>query len=158
MLSEKLIDVINSGESVAIAGSGISIEAGLPSWPQLLSKLADYFDSRGLDTSRARSLAAKTKFPEAFDSLSEVSSIEEVHSQVKQLVSQVTTPGQYHKRLADWPFKFYITTNYDCLIEKSSGGRLVAVRNTGRELHKLSAGVHDVVWHGMVLPTRIVSS
>ena len=57
------------------------------------------------------------------------------------------SPLDHPSRLADWPFRFHITTNYDHLIERASSGQLIAVGNRGAELHKMSGGARDVVWH-----------
>ena len=63
------------------------------------------------------------------------------------MIEQVSTPGTHHVQLADWPFRFHITTNYDHLIENASHGRLVPVGNRGAELYKAAGGGRGFVWH-----------
>jgi hypothetical protein len=147
VLSNGLIELVNSGEAVAIVGSGISTEAGLPSWGDLFTRIADAMDEQHMNTSAARALAGKKKLPEAFDGLAALTSRADVHARVSTLIEKVTSGSRHHERLADWPFRLYVTTNYDHLIERSSAGRLVAVGNRGVELHKVSADTRDVVWH-----------
>lgn len=147
MLSRDLIDLINSGDAVAIVGSGISTEAGVPSWRDLFDRIADDLDQEQIDTIRARSLAKVKNYPEAFEQLAIVKSRRDIHARAARLIEQLPIPDKYHTRIADWPFRFYVTTNYDHLIEVASGNRLVAVGNRGSELYKLSAGVRDIVWH-----------
>lgn len=147
MISRELIDLVNSGDAVAIVGSGVSTEAGLPSWGDLFSELANELDKRNLSTLDARSVAAQKKYPEAFDRLAALTTRDAVHAEVSALVRRVSTAGRHHGRLADWPLRFYVTTNYDHLLERASNQRLVPVGNRGAELHKVSADVRDIVWH-----------
>jgi hypothetical protein len=147
MISRQLIDLLNSGEAVAVVGSGASSDAGLPTWDGLFTRIADGLDSENHDTYKARAVAATKKLPEAFDLLVGLTSRQDIHTRVKNLIGRVTSPGRQHAMLADWPFRLYITTNYDHLIEHASSGRVVAVGNRGVELHKLSGGVREVVWH-----------
>lgn len=147
MISRELIDLLNSGDAVSIIGSGISVEAGVPSWMSLFTSIADALDGEGFDTSTARVAAEKDRLPEAFDLLAALTSRPVIHARISALVDRVVSSGRHHSRLADWPFRFHITTNYDPLIERASGGQLVAVGNRGRELPKLASGVRDIVWH-----------
>ena len=66
---------------------------------------------------------------------------------IEALVEQVSTPGTHHLQLADWPFRFHVTTNFDRLIEAASDGRLVPVGNRGTELRKVVGGDRNFVWH-----------
>ncbi len=147
MISKQLVDLINSGEAIAIVGSGISAEAGLPSWGMLFDTIADALDGESKDTTKARAMAKKSKLPEAFDLLAALTSRADVHARTAGLIEAVTTPSAHHVRLADWPFRLHATTNYDHLIEVASQGQLVAVGNRGAELHKIAGGARDVVWH-----------
>lgn len=147
MISRSLVDLLNSGQAVAITGAGISADAGLPAWDRLFQDLADALDILKHDTHKARDMAAKRALPEAFELLAAMTSREDIHQRVASRIEAGTTPGRHHKRLADWPFRFHVTTNYDQLVERASTGQLVAIGNRGVELHKLSAGVRDIVWH-----------
>ena len=147
MISRQLIDLINSGEAVSIVGSGISAEAGIPTWRDLFNSVADALDSENYNTQMARKTATKGKLPEAFDILAEQTDRPDIHERTAAQIKQVSTPGRYHSQLADWPFRFHVTTNYDHLIEEASSGRLVSVGNRGSELHKVAGGSSGFVWH-----------
>ena len=147
MISRELIDLLNSGEAVAILGSGISADAGIPTWSDLFNSVADALDCEKHNTQMARRAATKGKFPEAFELLAEQTDKSDIHSRIVVLIEQVSTPGRLHAELADWPFRFHVTTNYDHLIEDASSGRLVPVGNCGSELHKVAGGWRDFVWH-----------
>lgn len=147
MISKQLVDLLNSGEAIAIVGSGISAEAGLPFWSTLFDNIADALDGESRDTAKARATARKGKLPEAFDLLAALTSRADIHARTAGLIDAITTPSSHHTRLADWPFRLYATTNYDHLIEVASRGQLVPVGNRGAELHKIAGGARDVVWH-----------
>jgi len=59
MIAKQLVDLLNSGDAVAIVGSGISADAGLPSWPRLFSDIATALGQAGHDTAKARAAADK---------------------------------------------------------------------------------------------------
>jgi len=147
MISKQLVDLLNSGEAIAIVGSGISADAGLPSWGPLFDNIAEALDGESRDTAKARATARKGELPEAFDLLAALTSRADIHARTAGLIEEVTTPSSHHTRLADWPFRLHATTNYDHLIEVASRGQLVPVGNRGAELHKIAGGARDVVWH-----------
>lgn len=147
MILRELFDLLNSGEAVSIVGSGVSAEAGVPTWNSLFNSVADALDGENNDTQLARAAAKKDKFPEAFELLAKQTTRLDIHQRTAALIGQVSRPGTHHTRLADWPFRFHITTNYDHLIENASSGRLVPVGNRGSELHKVIGGSRDFVWH-----------
>ena len=147
MISRQLIDLLNSGEAVSVVGSGISADAGIPTWDSLFNSVADALDREQYDTQVARATAKEGKLPEAFDFLASQTNKSDIHRRTVELIERVSTPGKYHVQLADWPFRFHVTTNYDHLIEDAASGRLVSVGNHGSELHKVAGGSRDFVWH-----------
>ncbi|MDE0005556.1 MAG: SIR2 family protein [Rhodospirillaceae bacterium] len=148
MISRQLIDLVNSGRAVSITGSGISADAGIPTWNRLLELVADTLEvQERCDTAAARALASSGRLPEAFQALADTTSRSNIHDRVTTIANTVQDPGRYHIQLADWPFCFYITTNYDHLLENASRGRLASVGNRGSELHKIGGGNAGFVWH-----------
>jgi|GEM_PF-3632062 hypothetical protein len=147
MISSELVNLINSGELIAFVGSGVSADAGLPTWFNLFATLEIELRKLGHDTSKAITQADKDNFPKAFDLLASLTTRSDIHTRAATLIKQTTTPGRYHTMIADWPFRLYITTNYDHLIEKGSSGKLTPVGNRGNELYKLTGGINNIIWH-----------
>jgi len=147
MISKTLIDLLNSGDAIAFAGSGISADAGAPSWPGLFANVARELDAEGCDTAKARDETIPQSLPARFDALAKLTSRADIHQRVARLTGSTLRPGDHHRRLADWPFRFFITTNYDHLLERASNGNLVPIGNRGNELSKVSAGLKGAVWH-----------
>ena len=147
MILRQLIDLLNSGEAVSIVGSGVSADAGIPTWNSLFNSVADALDHEQHNTQAARATATEGKLPEAFDLLAGQTNKSDIHKLIAELIQEVSTPGKYHNRLAGWPFRFHVTTNYDHLIEAAAPGRLVPVGNRGSELHKVAGAGLGFVWH-----------
>lgn len=147
MISKPLVDLLNSGDAIAIVGSGISADVALPSWGSLFNSVADALDAESQNTARSRAAAKEGRLPEAFDLLAALTSRPDIHDRTATVIEKVTTPGSHHARLADWPFRLYATINYDHLIEAASGGELIPVGNRGADLRKIAGGPRDVVWH-----------
>ena len=147
MIRKQLVDLINSGEAIAVVGSGVSIDAGVPSWPRLFWTIEETLSDEGFNTKKAAAEARKGRLPQAFDQLAQITTVADIHQRVSSAITEVNLPGEHHKRLADWPFRLHVTTNYDCLLETASNGRLVTVGNLGSEVHKLSGSPRGVVWH-----------
>ena len=147
MISRKLVDLINSRHAVSIVGSGLSVDAGLPTWQQLFQSIADALDQETHNTTSARVLGRRGQFPEAFDALASLTGQTDIHQRVVSLIREVTVPGPYHQQLVDWPFNIHLTTNYDHLLEEASGLALPSVGNRGTELHKVEGGNRGFVWH-----------
>ena len=63
------------------------------------------------------------------------------------MIQAFRRPGPLHGVLADWPFRFHITTNWDQLLESASQGRLVSLGNSPDETRKTGAGGRGYVWH-----------
>lgn len=154
MIKQKLVDILNSGETWAFVGSGCSIDAGLPSWPELLAQAVSTADA---SCGRLPSEALKQleehqvsqDFPSAFTVLKSHYGNQTVDSIVTEIFDKDSEPGEITKILARWPFASYATINYDHLLERTleSFGGWVPIGNTADENAKISAGVNKVVWH-----------
>ncbi len=146
MVQSDLINLLNSGEAIAIIGSGISTDAGLPSWVELFGAYIDHIVPAHPEANGLRAVDLTKRIPAAFEKLAEITSQREIHDFTKGLYGG-SSPGQLHRDLYEWPFKFFVTTNYDHLLEKESRGSLIAIGNQGREIVKLAPESRDIVWH-----------
>lgn len=147
MIDNRVFELVNSNESVAIVGSGVSTDAGVLGWKPLVRRLTTSLESSGVQVAQARALADKNRLPEALDALAKETSRETIHKATAQVIEESRNPSDHHKKLSQWLFRFIVTTNYDHLIEDASNNQLTPVGNRGQELPKMSSGVRDVVWH-----------
>ena len=148
MIDQRLVDLINSGSAWAFVGSGVSVDAGLPDWQTLYALTV-----KGL-TNQTPEPVELTRLPLLFDKLIRNHGREAVNAQVEMHLSNKTTPGELHALVASWPFRNYVTTNYDQLLDKalSAYQGWISVGNTPPETRRISGEVSNTVWHphGMV--------
>jgi len=153
MFRSELLDLINSGEAWAFIGSGVSIDADCPSWPELTDEV-ERLATTGEGFSDALLSEARRidNYPRCFSRIEELLGRDEMERLVRVTLEGEPTgrlPGRLHKMLVDLPFAGYITTNYDLLLERAldryPGWQ--AVGNLGDEVRKASGTTKGVVWH-----------
>lgn len=155
MLRTDLLELINSGGVWAFIGSGASIDAGGPSWQSLIEQTTLCLDTDLQNKIKSDSIFSsafgKKQFPKCFSRMEYYCGRNDLCSNVKKIFTSLNTPGKMLTLLASWPFKGYITTNYDSLIEKAihNVGELgwSSVGNTEDEVRKISGNVSKVIWH-----------
>lgn len=121
---------------VCFVGSGPSIHAGLPSWPDLLRVIARDIDVESeivpaLDAGRYLEVA------QFFVSIKGEKSIQ---GHVAEIIRQASkTPGELHRLIASVPFNGIITTNYDLLLSDADLKRFferpITQQNSGLTSH-----------------------
>ncbi len=149
MLSEDLISLVNSGGMVAFIGSGVSAQAGLPAWARLFGNVADRLGREGADVAAGRTAASNGDLPRAFGRLIAVTSRDAVVRAVGEELSAYETPGEFHRILVDWPFRFYVTTNYDGLLETAARAHMGAhaIGNSALEVRAMLPLDQGFIWH-----------
>ena len=155
MLRTDLINLLNQGGVWAFVGSGVSIEAGCPSWRGLLERIVAQLDENNrraiLDDRRYQSALSKGGFGRCFSRIESHVGRDVLETAVGGQFQGANTPGDLLNRLVDWPFAGYITTNYDSLLQvalRSIGEQgWVTIGNTPEEVRKVSGAADHVVWH-----------
>lgn len=131
------------------------MDAGVPSWSDLVDAALAALSPDDRDEvsgdarfSRAR---ADSDVPKAFSRIVKVAGREVVNSAITRSIGGVTQPGRLHLEIADWPFRGYITTNYDGLLEAAlkKNGQVgwLSVGNTSAELPTVAGDPDRCVWH-----------
>ena len=155
VLRTDLIHLINSGQAWAFIGSGVSSEAGLPGWDQLVAEVVKLLDPPAKDTvlnipdfDRAH---AKKDWPRCFTVIESAIGRASLEILVRQaLAKHQAKPGRSMQLIADWPFAGYVTTNYDGLVETALRPLVPgwpAIGNSADEIRKVSGGASGLVWH-----------
>ncbi len=159
-----LTDLINERDAWAFIGSGISADSGCPTWKGLLdavvSGLDDERQSRIQDDARYKASYTKKDFAKCLGRVEYYAGRNALERSVASSLGNCGTPGALSSLLADWPFRGYVTTNYDDVIEKSIerlGDRgWLSVGNSSDELRMVSGDADRIVWHihgATTLPT-----
>lgn len=155
MLRTDLNGIINSGKAWAFIGSGISADAGAPTWKNLIENIL-----KQLEFDVKENILIDKVFEKAFNqknfskALSRVENFigrEKLEEYIKRELQPITEPGKLAMRLADWPFSNYITTNYDGLLEIALQNRgalgWLSIGNSDDEIRKVSGSVNNIIWH-----------
>ncbi len=156
MIDTNLLDLVNGGNAWVFVGSGVSVDAGLPSWGNLMNLTLSRLDPLAQKAIEEDSRFARAKdehdYALCFQRMQNVAGELAVIGLVSEIVREKTVnPGYLTTLLADWPAAGYLTTNYDDLIESAleamSAPGWISVGNLADEVKKASGDVRDIVWH-----------
>lgn len=110
-------------EVVAFVGSGPSIDAGLPSWSDLLREIA-HDVGRGRETAAA---LAEGRFLDLAQYLAREIGERSVQTKVAEILRRGERPGRIHTLIVGVPFRGIVTTNYDTLLTLADRDRRFAL-------------------------------
>ncbi len=120
----ELLELIASGEAVALVGAGLSVAAGYPSWPALLKQLAERANAL-----RPGSITSDAPVGDVLGYAETIRSEfdrrrgrEAYHNELGRIFrrSEEEQPRliqQIHRDLVGLPFRAFLTTNYDSVLE-----------------------------------------
>ena len=156
MIDTDLLDVINDGHAWVFVGSGVSVDAGLPTWAGLVDLAIARLPHTDQQNVERDTLFLKGKsngdFAACFQRMRAIVGQDIVINLVKQIfLDENVEPGDLTRLLADWPAAGYVTTNYDNLLESAltTNNSLgwISVGNQPTEVRKVSGDVRNIVWH-----------
>lgn len=153
MLRTDLIDILNSGTAWGFVGSGVSADAGCPTWKGLVEGTVAGFEpemrSKITNDDLYELAFSKDDFPACFSRIQWFAGRKRLEAAVLELINRTSEPGDLIKRLADLPFAGYTTTNYDNLLETQlqTEKGWSSVGNLDQEIRKVSGGATRIVWH-----------
>lgn len=144
MIPKQLVDSINSGRCIAVIGSGPSNAMGYPNWRQL----AEVAIGLALATPHPKytrsffdRLVAEMKFPKVFKYVEKaIGSADELLLALRGALKASVRTGKAYEYLTRWPFRYYLTTNYDDEISghlKLIRESFSTVKNSAPELRQL---------------------
>lgn len=117
---EKLKQLLAQDDTVLFVGSGISLWSGLPSWPELIEKLATFIEAAGEKADLIRAEAQRGDLLQAasygFDKLTKQQIGDFIRGACRY---GIATPHEVHRKIVSLGPRCFITTNYDNLIEES---------------------------------------
>jgi hypothetical protein len=122
----KLREVLDQPDTVILAGSGISLWSGLPSWSGLLYALADTLEEMGLSAAPVRQEINSGNLL-----LAASYAVHQIHKRElgaflrKALRHPYASPSELHRSIAALGPSCFITMNYDQLLE-------TAIRQSGQ--------------------------
>ena len=122
MIPKQLISYINSGKCFALIGSGPSTPLKYPSWQvlaELAAKLVATTNPAHYDAALVKGLMKAKDYPELFEyAANGLGGADKLAEALSPLFQARGESSQAYQYLARWPFRCYLTTNYDHELKK----------------------------------------
>jgi hypothetical protein len=120
----ELLEAIKDNRCAAFVGAGLSMRAGYPSWPGLLKHLVQRGKENGVVTDdRAKEFEAHIGNPNDYlmvaEELSDTLGIGLFREELAKIFEEERDPTDAHLALMKIPFRMWLTTNYDRLLENA---------------------------------------
>lgn len=154
-----LISEFKKNNVVLFLGAGASINAGLPSWSELLKLLVQRFlpkDGERFDFFQQCDHLEKAQY------LYDISDKISVINAIKEIFDTPLTNFDLHNKIASLPVNTIITTNWDCLIENAferKGINLTKIWKDDQISSATLGGKNIIKFHGTIEdPESIVFS
>jgi hypothetical protein len=110
---QEITNLILSGKCVLFVGAGISKGAGLPDWSDIICKLKNQLDYNGD--------ADWLTIAQAYEKRHDRRKLESILQMLT--ANERVEPGKIHNLLAKLAIDVWVTTNWDCLLEKTLNKR-----------------------------------
>lgn len=152
-IPRQLITYLNSGKCFALVGSGPSTGMEYPSWRQLAQNAIDVIPKASLTADDKKSLAtllAKGDYPEVFQIAADhLGGVAQLLNGLKTTCTPTHKSGIAYEFLAKWPFRCYLTTNYDDELQlhlKAIGEYFSVLKNSQTDLAQITSdSAHRIV-------------
>ncbi len=122
-LPKDLVNRIRDGKCVLFAGAGTSLDAGLPTWHELLEYMIDQVQDCGQldsdDKKELEELLALQDYTVVAEFCKEKLGARGFADLIRERLGTKNRVSVMHKLLAEIPFKGVITSNYDNFVEKN---------------------------------------
>ena len=148
-----LINRIRNGKCILFAGAGTSLDAGLPSWYDLLKNMIERVDYYGqLDEGQKEELKFlidQQDYTIVAEFCKDKLGKKGFADLIKEKLNTKSKTSLIHNILADIPFKAVITSNYDNFIEKTHGNARVILPD---DINRLDEYTIDSIFEEDMLP------
>jgi hypothetical protein len=135
---DRVLEYLNTGETLAFVGAGVSRELGIPTWGELgellVSRVPPHLGKRREEAER---LLDKKRYPELCQWIAGNVSEDFLYSSCREILKDPGATGRICKFIAKFPFKSVFTTNFDDSLRRhfEAEGKAVAVfLNTQEDL------------------------
>ncbi|MGD0572274.1 MAG: SIR2 family protein [Sedimentisphaerales bacterium] len=119
---EEMIDILNEGKLLLLAGAGLSLQVGIPGWHELLNEFSREYKARpGHSEKRAEEIDkfAENNNLDLFEVMKGDTQGNFALIDVLKRHFDNKKCGDIHRRILALPFKGYATTNYDTCFENA---------------------------------------
>jgi hypothetical protein len=116
---DRVLEYLNTGETIALVGAGVSRELDIPTWPELAAALVSLLPT-GLGKRRkeAERLLQKERYPELCGWVARNVGEEFLYSSCREILKDTGANGRVSGFLANFPFKSVFTTSFDDSLQR----------------------------------------
>ena len=113
-IPRQLLTYLNSGKCFALIGSGLSTALQYPSWWQMAKDATDLIPATDAEQSTLQQLLDDKDYPEVFERVaSHIGGVENLCNALDKTFKAKRDRGDGYQHVCRWPFRCYLTTNYD---------------------------------------------
>jgi len=146
---KQIIDVIAHPNAIAMVGAGISCSQGYPDWQKLLGLLST--EATRIDPSKEKLLQSLVKKDglKCADKIKQILGSEVFYSElVKNFGPDKPQYNELHEKLIGLPFRHFLTTNYDRILQAAHEGCLGGEKYVEHPLesHKEHGNLFDLMF------------
>ena len=113
-IPRQLLTYLNSGKCFALIGSGLSTALQYPSWSQMAKDAKNLIPATDSEHPTLQQLLDDEDYPEVFERVaSRIGRIENLCKELNKTFKKRKDHGDAYQHVCRWPFRCYLTTNYD---------------------------------------------
>lgn len=113
-IPRQLLTYLNSGKCFALIGSGLSTALQYPSWWQMAKDATNLIAATDSEQSTLQQLLDDKDYPEVFERVaSRIGGVENLCKALSNTFKARRDRGDAYQYVCRWPFRCYLTTNYD---------------------------------------------
>ena len=135
---DRVLEYLNTGETLAFVGAGVSRELGIPTWAELAEALVSRLPAHlGKRREEAQRLLDKKRYPELCEWIAANVNEDFLYSNCREMLKDTGATGRICEFIAKFPFKSVFTTNFDDSLQRhfQAEGKAVSVfLNTQEDL------------------------
>lgn len=132
----RLVEYLNTGETIAFVGAGVPRELGIPAWAGLADELMNRLPADlGKRRSEAERLHAAKRYAELCGWIARNVSDDFLYSNCSDILKDTGRQGKVSEFIARFPFKAVFTTNFDDSLARhfKAAGRAVSLFSNSRD-------------------------
>jgi hypothetical protein len=156
-IPRQLLTYLNSGKCFALIGSGLSTGLEYPSWWQMAKEATNLLPAADSEQDVLAELLNGKDYPEVFERVaSRLGGVAPLLSELKKTFSPKRNSGVAYEIICRWPFRCYLTTNYDDEAQKHLqrlGQYFTVLKNSQADLGQITANT----WGGSARSARVTS-
>ena len=137
---DRVVEYLNTGETLAFVGAGVSQEIGIPGWERLCSELAGRLTPGERSNPEVAALLNNRRYPEFCGWIERHRGEDFLYEKCREILADTGKTGKVASFIAKLPFKSVFTTNFDDSLKRhftQVGKAIVTFTNNRTDLESV---------------------